>query len=243
MNRSRKTTTWATMAVLASALLSAGCGMNRRYANREIHQLAHSNVEIQYSWHDSGGEQQASMPPSDSGPQTISIIYPHPSPKYGRKYAEVTLRHGAEKDESEAAKVVNQLVTNPFKQQEAKAAKDQPKNDGAIRLIIAREELEFLLRDLVADSFFDREARTGGVNVSVKLDSRTTHKQWDHVASFEQLAQRVQTENDKRMKKPARAVKPPAVPAELLAPTVDEPGDEVSPVADSPRKMPDTVRF
>src|SRR5262245_7211907 len=125
--------------------------MNRRYANNVIHQLPHNNVFVEYAWVNSSEIQQAASPAGESGKQILTITYPHPSPKDGRKYAEVILRHEADAADAAATNAIGQLVTNPFKKQELSAS--GVPNDNTLRLTISREELEFLLRDVVADSY------------------------------------------------------------------------------------------
>ncbi len=235
MNQSGKTATLATMAALLFAAISSGCGMNRRYANDQIRQLPHSKVAIEYmvsgpavvpaSAEASGNE--TGRLPQDTDKKILSITYPHPNPKFARRYAEVTLREAPKAGEDHADKLAKQLVTNPFRQQDAAGAQDDS-NDKVLRTVVNREELEFLLRDLVADSYFDRETRQGGVDLSVTLGSRTTHKQWDHIASLDELATRAVTEHEKRAKQRRPATVPRAVGAELLAPTPDddEAGDQ-----------------
>ena len=142
--------------------------------------------------------QQSDSASGDPTKQLLTITYPHPSPKYGRKYAEVTLRNDGAANEEAKSNAVTQLVTNPFKKQDAIAA-GATDSYLSLRLTIPREELEFLLRDLVADSYFDREDRSGDVDLKVSLGSRTTSKSWDHIASFDQLARRVTQENEQRI--------------------------------------------
>ena len=237
MNQSEKTATLALMVVLVLAAISSGCGMNRNYANNQIRQLPHSKVAIEYTVSEpavtpAGAESsgdESSRPAQDSDKKILSITYPHPNPKYARRYAEVTLRESPKAGEDTADKLAKQLVTNPFRQQDAASAANSAIDGKVLRLVVNREELEFLLRDLVADSYFDREERQGGVNLSVTLGSRTTEKQWDHITSFDELAARVVTDNAKRAK-PSRPAAVRAVGAQLLAPTPadDEVDDQPS---------------
>ena len=98
MNQSGKTATVPMTAALILIAVSSGCGMNRRYANDQIRQLPHSKVAIEYavsepavrpaSAESSGGE--TSQPAQDADKKILSITYPHPNPKYARRYAEVT---------------------------------------------------------------------------------------------------------------------------------------------------------
>jgi hypothetical protein len=223
VTRALKAAIWLNSTVLIMVSFVAGCGMNRRYANNVIRQLPHSEVAIEYAYTSAGsieGEQSAS-PSGDSTRQVLSITYPHPSPKYGRKYAEVLVRPEDEATDDSQSNAVAQLVTNPFKKQEALAA-GFAQRDNALRLTIPREELEFLLRDLVADSYFDREDRSGGVALRVTLGSRTTQKAWDHIASFDQLARRVAQENGQRLGSRHRASNISTASAELLPPDLDE---------------------
>ena len=229
MNQSGKTATLAMTAAFILAATSAGCGMNRRYANDQIRQLTHSKVAIDYTVSgpaivpagaETSGE-ESHRPAQNTDKKILSITYPHPNPKFARRYAEVTLRDAPKQGEDAADKLAKQLVTNPFRQQDAAAAHGKADDDKVLRSAVNREELEFLLRDLVADSFFDREQHQGGADLSVTLGSRTTQKPWDHVASFDDLASRVVTENTKRAKQRRPATAPRTVSAELLAPTLD----------------------
>jgi hypothetical protein len=156
----------------------------------------------------------------------LSIVYPHPNPKYGRHYAEVEVRHLPKEGEEAEDRLAKQLVSNPFRMQEAQAATD----DGTtLRSVVKQEELEFLLRDLVADSYFDREVREGDVQLSVKLGGRTTRKPWDRISSFDQLMTRVQSEHLAGAKRHQKeGAKSAAVPAKLLAPTLDAYGSNQS---------------
>jgi hypothetical protein len=231
--RERKTAVTALIATIVTLMVTAGCGVNRRYANNCIQQLPHTDVSIDYEWSKPAADvQQSSSEPAESGKQLLRVVYPHPSPKYGRKYAEVTLRREPSAADAAVANAVGQLVTNPFKKQESLATGND--GDRVQRLPIPREELEFLLRDLIADSYFDREARVGDVRLDVTLGSRSTHKTWDRVASFDQLARRVAEENALRSAPRSRSGSAaPVVPAsaELLPPSSAELLDE--PSADS----------
>jgi len=238
VNQSGKTATLAMMATCILALSSAGCGMNRNYANNQIRQLPHSKVAIEYTVGKSpvvpasaeaSGDETNRATAQDPGKKSLSIMYPHPNPKYARRYAEVTLRDAPNETDDTADKLAKQLVTNPFRQQDAAGTKGNANDGNVLRTVVNREELEFLLRDLVADSYFDREQRQGDVDLSVSLGSRTMQKQWDHIASFDELAARVVTDNAKRAK-PSRPAAPRTVGARLLAPTpeVDEPDEQPS---------------
>jgi hypothetical protein len=225
----RPTNAAAQWVVVASALitiLNCGCGINRRYANGQIHQLPHTNISIEYAWGQPGNSeiQQTDSTGGNSGKQMLTIHYPHPSPKYGHKYAAVTLRRESDTSDAAVSSAISQLVTNPFKKQEAEAADSE--TDHVLRLTIPRDELEFLLRDLVADSYFDREQRSGDVNLIVTLGSRTIRKPWDHVSSFDQLAKRVIDENNRSARPKSGKVTPAS--AELLSPTT-EPVDDSLP--------------
>jgi hypothetical protein len=191
--------------------------MNRRYANGQIHQLPHTTVSIEYAWgQDSTVQADTSSAQAAAPAKRMTVTYPHPSPKYGRKYAEVTVQHESAITDT-AAGAISHLVTNPFKRQDGLEGAEQ---DSLLRLIIPREELEFLLRDLVADSYFDREERIGDVNLSVTLGSRTTYKTWDRIASFDQLAERViEQNNELDRRRPANGGKVIPASAELLPPT------------------------
>jgi hypothetical protein len=229
------------MAAILFAASSAGCGMNRNYANNQIRQLPHSKVAIEYtvgkspvvaaSAEDSGDD--VTRPASlETDKKILTVTYPHPNPKYARRYAEVTLRDVPEVGEDNADKLAKQLVTNPFRQQDAAGAKATTNDGTVLRTVVNREELEFLLRDLVADSFFDREVRQGGVDLSVSLGSRTSQKQWDRIASFDELAARVVTDNAKRAKPNRPATAPRTVGAQLLAPSMEV--EELDDQPDSP---------
>lgn len=230
MKQSGKTATLAMMAALLVAATASGCGMNRNYANNQIRQLPHSKVAIEYTVSEPAvtpasaeafGD-ESSRPVPDSDKKILSITYPHPNPKYARRYAEVTLREAPKQREDTADKLAKQLVTNPFRQQDAAGSSAGSDDGQVLRTVVNREDLEFLLRDLVADSFFDREQRQGGVDLSVTLGSRTTRKQWDHITSFDELATRVVTDNASRAKQRRPPAAPRAVGAELMAPTPDD---------------------
>lgn len=249
MIQSGKTATLAMMAVLAVAAISAGCGMNRNYANNQIRQLPHSKVAIEYTVSktavvpasaEASGNETNRPAVQETDKKILAITYPHPNPKYARRYAEVTLRDVPTQGEDAADKLAKQLVTNPFRQQDAAGVPDNSNDGNVLRTVVNREDLEFLLRDLVADSFFDRESRQGGVDLSVTLGSRTTQKQWDHVTSFDELAARVVTDNAKRAKQRRPAAAARAVGAELLAPTLDaeEADDEPIPPANGKAREP-----
>jgi hypothetical protein len=227
-----KAAVWLTAAALTMVSIVAGCGINRRYANNVIRQLTHSEVAIEYACAGPGSSevQENDSESVAATQQVLAITYPHPSPKYGRKYAEVILRQeGAATDEAKS-NAITQLVTNPFKKQEDQAA-GVAESDPALRLTIPREELEFLLRDLVADSYFDRETRSGDVNLRVTLGSRSTDKAWDRIASFDQLARRVTEENGQRLASRPRASKVSPASAELLPPSIGEDADDPAPQA------------
>jgi hypothetical protein len=168
----------------------------------------------------------------------LSIVYPHPSPKYGRKYAEVVLQTEPDVNDAAVSNAISQLVANPFK----KDAAAEEVNGNSLRLTITREELEFLLRDLVADSYFDREERNGDVQLSVTLGSRSIQKPWDRVASFDQLAQRVRQEYGNR---PGRSGAGKAVTAhaELLPPAASDLMAEAPPESARSGKFHATPQF
>jgi hypothetical protein len=214
VNRSGSVGTWSSAAAIILVFCLAGCGMNRRYANNVIRQLPHSDVTIEYSCTKAPNAEAGDNATTPVAKQVLTIVYPHPSPKYDRKYAEVTLRHDDGTNDESKSIAVAQLVTNPFKKQEMLAAGAE--TDDTMRLAIPREELEFLLRDLVADSYFDREQRNGNVNLEVSLGSRTTSKSWDQIATFDQLAKRVTEEYGKRMGSRPAANRVTAASAELL---------------------------
>ena len=149
--------------MLLALLIVAGCAVNRRYANDQIRGLPHSRVDIVY---EVKGEQIATAGSESNGdpvrvrfagePRRLSIVYPHPNPKYGRRYAEVVVRRLPREGEETADKLAKQLVTNPFRLQESR---HEGEAGTTLRSVLKREELEFLLRDVVADSFFDRGER------------------------------------------------------------------------------------
>jgi hypothetical protein len=228
--------------VIIATIFNAGCGINRRYANGQIHQLPHTNVSIEYACGSavSSEIQQSDSTSGHSSKQVLTIHYPHPSPKYGHKYAEVTLQRESDANDIAVASAISQLVTNPFKQQETPSADSA--NDRVLRLTIPREDLEFLLRDLVADSYFDREQRSGDVKMAVTMGSRTIRKPWDHVSSFDQLAQKVIEENTRRSVHPETNKVTPAS-AELLPPTSTEPLDDVGPNSGSTGRMHRVPKF
>ena len=72
------------------------------------------------------------------------------------------------------------------------------------------------------------------------LGSRTTEKKWDHIAAFDQLAERIKTENQKQSKSKRLAAKPVSVNAELLPPMSETDGLEGSTVTEP---TADPVRF
>jgi hypothetical protein len=218
------------MAVLVLAAMSCGCGMNRNYANNQIRQLPHSKVSIEYAVSDraivpagaeASGDETNRPAAQETDTKILSITYPHPNPKYARRYAEVTLREPPKQGEDAADKLAKQLVTNPFRQQDSAAVSDSSNDGKVLRTVVNREDLEFLLRDLVADSYFDRESRQGGVDLSVTLGSRTTQKQWDHIKSLDELSARVRTDNAKRQKNRAVSEKRTPSSARLLPPTLE----------------------
>jgi hypothetical protein len=134
-------------------------------------------------------------------------------------------------------------VTNPFRQQDAAGSPAGSDDGKVLRTVVNREDLEFLLRDLVADSFFDREQRQGGVDLSVTLGSRSTHKQWDHITSFDELASRVVTENEQRHKQQRGSVKPAAAKAELLPPSSEDLATDDPPAAAPDKKARKAAKF
>jgi len=94
--------------------------------------------------------------------------------------------------------------------------------------------LQFLLRDLVADGYFElgeRKATKDAVELDVTLGSRSVAKSWDRIAAFDSLADRVRS--DALM---ARRSKPSASQAKssahLLPPTWNEgtPLPELDPI-------------
>ena len=246
MNLPRKTT-WHTVLMIALSLAtSAGCGINRRYANDSIRQLPHSHIAIEYTTPGTevrlaGGvvaPDGTPIPAPSAGRQTLSIVYPHPNPKQGRNYAEVTLRNGSPDGHSSPEPEAHRLVPNPIAKWKGRADRGNSQDGAVIRSVVKREELEFLLRDLVADGFFDREQRQGGTEMQVTLGSRSTKKNWDQVASLDQLAQRVQTERQKPPKVASRpAPKAPPLPTELLPPIPTD--DDAVQQASHEELMPD----
>jgi hypothetical protein len=249
VNQSGKTATVAMMTASVLAAIASGCGMNRNYANNQIRQLPHSKVAIEYtvgetavtsaSAETTGGE--SSLLVANTDKKVLSVTYPHPNPKYARRYAEVTLREVPTAGEETADKLAKQLVTNPFRQREAANGSDNSKDGSVLRTVVNREDLEFLLRDLVADSFFDREERRGSVDLSVTLGSRTVQKQWDHIKSFDELAARVVADNAKRTKQRRPATR--TAGAELLAPTLDADETDDEPIPPSNGKSREPSKF
>ena len=251
MSLSRKTTWQAALTMALSLASTAGCGINRRYANDSIRQLPHSQIAIEYSVASSEVRQtSAELAPdgtrvaaSSAGRQTLSILYPHPDSKLGRNYAEVTLRNGLGADGSSGKPSPRRLVPIPFASGARRSGGSESPDGDVIRTVVKREELEFLLRDLVADGFFDREQRQGGVDMHVTLGSRTTKKNWDRIASFDQLVERIQTGQQKPPKVATRpAPKAPPLPTELLPPI---PTDDEIQQATHEELMPaqDPVKF
>lgn len=228
MNLSGTTVRLATLPALILAAIASGCGMNRNYANNQIRQLPHSKVAIEYTVSEpavttASAESTGDAPippPANTDKKILAITYPHPNPKYARRYAEVTLRDAPKAGEEKADKLAKQLVTNPFRQRDAASASDAAKDDNVLRTAVNREDLEFLLRDLVADSFFDREQRQGDVDLRVTLGSRTVQKQWDQIKSFDDLAARVTNDNANRTQPRRPAGTARTAGAELLAPTL-----------------------
>jgi hypothetical protein len=210
------------LALLVTSLV--GCGMNRRYANGVIQQLPHSDVNIVYKWSDAPASPAGTTgDPASASERSITVVYPHPNPKYGRRVADVTLHHGPAHDDAESS-AIKQLVTNPFRQQNDPAGASADADPRTMHLLLTREELEFLLRDLVADGFFERGERESAkdrVELTVTLDSRTTTKSWDRVDAFHNLADRVRAES-LHVNRAKRASQPNQASATLLAPTEDD---------------------
>ena len=214
--------------VIGLALIAApGCGINRRYANDTIRQLMHSDIAIQYATDQSGvrvagaGTAPVGGPASDSSgvKKTLSIVFPHPNPKLGRNYAEVIVRDGSGTDSAPAERPRGRLASNLLRKKDPSTGTGNSPDDGVIRTTVRRDELEFLLRDLVSDGFFEREQRSGDVHLQVTLGSRSTQKTWDRVAAFDRLIERVQTERPGQPRiaaRPAPTAPPP--PTELLPP-------------------------
>ncbi len=232
------------MAALCWASLATGCGINRRYANNVIHQLPHSSVHIEYAWTTSpDSAMQASLPAVGTGTHTLSVVYPHPNENFGRKYAQVTLRTEPSVKEASANRAIAQLITNPFREHEAAALREEPKEPHTLRIAVTREDMEFLLRDLVADSFFDREERDGGVDLTATLDSRSVQKKWDRVTAFDQLAARVVNENQKILKQRLKTSKPTILLVELLQPILDDDEEPVQEIINAEQLSREPIGF
>jgi hypothetical protein len=214
--------------VIGLALIAApGCGINRRYANDTIRQLPHAEVAIQYTTDESSvrpaGADVApgggSVSDVTAGKQTLSIVYPHPNPKLGRTCAEVTVRNGSGADSAVAERPRGRLASKLLRKKDRSAGAGNSPDDGVIRTALRRDELEFLVRDLVSDGFFEREQRSGDVHLQVTLGSRSTQKTWDRVAAFDRLIERVQTARPQQRRfaaGPAPTAPPPLT--ELLPP-------------------------
>ena len=233
MTRSRMTRVAVVVAVLAAS--SLGCGINRRYANGVIQQLPHSEVNVVYKWTDAPAVALTTAATGESPPaaseRTLSIVYPHPNPKYGRRCADVTLRYGPEHGDDAQSGAIKHLVTNPFRQQNDPVGAASSSDPSTMHLLLNREELEFLLRDLVADGFFepgDRKQTKDGVDLAVTLGSRSTTKSWDRITAFDNLADRVRSES-LHANRSKRSGLPGKSSAALLAPTPEADADKSQP--------------
>ncbi len=229
--KSRMTVLAVAAALAASA--AVGCGINRRYANGVIQQLPHEEVAVAYTWIDSSDSafRQNSLPPAGSGQRRLTVTYPHPNTKYGRKFADVALEISPDTASDSADSAVAQLVTNPFRQQDQSKSGGSASDPNKLHLLLNREELEFLLRDLVADGYFEmgqRKQPKDGVEIDVTLGSRSTSKSWDHIAAFDQLAERVKSESVMQAKKSKRPGMLAAPAVSLVAPTAADFEEEPS---------------
>jgi hypothetical protein len=244
-----KNSKWLVGLVLVTVcVLGGGCGVNRRYANNAIQQMAHSSATIQYELSDpgvalTGGESDAQSGSASRGVQKLSIVYPHPSERLGHKYAEVTLRAEAGSESGTADTVVKHLVTNPFRDAAGSDAGDGSPHESVLTMAIPKQEMDSLLRDIVADGFFDRGERQGGVDLNVSLGSRSARKSWDHVPSLDRLATRLREAHRGRGKVAGPAPKSPAVPVELMAPHMGPPATDLVTISEDVDLVPDPANF
>jgi len=228
-------------------LTASGCGMNRRYANNQIRQLPFSSASIAYTSVDPGIVAASGEQPSEATnalaakTQKLVITYPHPSPRLGRKYAEVVLQVEAARAEPAPERTVRDLLPASLRRGEVANDKAAAAAPTEFRAAITYDEFTFLTHDLVADGFFERGERSGGVDVSVTLGSRTTSKTWDRVPSLEKLIARLQSEH--RQYSAAKSTAPAAQPAtaELGAHTTEHsPGETAARPSNS---LPDPAQF
>jgi hypothetical protein len=220
--------------VVLLVLTTSGCGMNRRYANNQIRQLPFSAGTIAYTSVDPGIVTASGEQPSEATDalaaktQKLVITYPHPSPRLGRKYAEVVLQVEPARAEPAPDRTVRDLLPASLRRADAANETAATAAPTEYRAAITYDEFTFLTHDLVADGFFERGERAGGVDVSVTLGPRTTSKTWDRVPSLEKLIARVQSDHRQNLAtRPAAPVAQPAS-AELSAPTTEESPDEAA---------------
>jgi hypothetical protein len=235
------------LALAILGLTTSGCGMNRRYANNQIRQLPFSNAAITYTAVDpgivaaSGGQSNAVA--ASLGPKTQELIvtYPHPSPRLARKYAEVILKVTPTNSGQPPDRTVTDLLPAALRRDDG--ANHESGAHGTpheYRAAITYDEFVFLTNDLVADGFFERGERSGGVDVSVTLGSRTTSKTWDRIKSLEKLIARVQSDHRQQAGAQSAAATLPAS-AELGKPMVEGLPDEAT--AQPAKSPPDVVQF
>lgn len=215
----------ASAVVLAGLVLSSmpGCGVNRRYANDTIQQLNFRDVRIDYKL---SSEVIPASADHSAAPVHLAIVYPHPSPSLGSKYARAMLIERA-------------APAGRF--QAIQAAFSDKVSDGEplIEQAITRQELEFLLEDLVADGFFDRGTRTGGVALNVRIGSRAANKSWDRVSALDQLAGQLKRKIGLRSSPPSLI--PRLLPADEIEQAAGTDWEEGEPVQDA--GSPDVPKY
>jgi hypothetical protein len=169
--------------------LTSGCAMNRRYVHDSVRQIAHRNVTIQYTVEAMATTPTETEPePIATGRREMELVYPHPSPRYGRNFAQVTVRNAA--DAADQASSVWDRVRHPVRQA-FHAQIERETAEGNVTIAVPREDVELLLQDLIADGLFDRGERLGnGVRLAVAIGSRSVDKDWDRVDALERLATR-----------------------------------------------------
>lgn len=172
-------------------VLQSGCAINRRYVHDAARHVSTREVNIQYSV---GTNRVNEVSTADWTPgaasRELSLVYPHPSPRFGNGYAQVTVRELAALGTERPASLLGR-IRHPRRETDVESLTGDSRVGTAVTLALPRDELELLLQDLIADGLFDRGVRTGyGVQVAVQIDGRSVEKEWDRVDALERLMTR-----------------------------------------------------
>ena len=137
-------------------------------------------------------EQVASSPLPDQSLGTLSVTYPHPSRRAGFAQATFTL-------DSSRAKPQTSQSWNPFTKKsprpQSAVATSQMEIHETWTLDILSAESDQLFKLVCSENFFNTEHPDAvGAQLTVNINGRKVHKNWDQVAELNALVQRIRRE-------------------------------------------------